>query len=62
MRTLKAGFRGDEPMIMFTPETTWALMQWLRSHEWDIAAGINDFGELKQVYCDVIGEEPKCEH
>lgn len=33
------------------------LIAWLKSHEGDIADGINDFGELKPVYETLFMED-----
>ena len=35
------------------------LADYLSAHESDIAAGINDFGDLRHVFKEVIGREPQ---
>ena len=35
------------------------LVNYLESHEDDIAIGINDFGDLKDVDTDILKREPK---
>ena len=35
-----------------------ALIEWLESHEEDIAHQIDDFGDLHGVYLYYIGQEP----
>jgi len=35
------------------------LIYWLKSHESDIAHGINDFGDLRHVFWDAIGRYPE---
>lgn len=35
------------------------LIDYLKSHEDDIALGINDFGDLRSVYIAIFKKEPK---
>lgn len=41
------------------PEAMMDLMSFLDHHEADIAYDINDFGDLKGVFQDVFGREPR---
>ena len=34
------------------------LRMYLENHEWDIAIGENDFGDLRSVFIVVLGREP----
>ena len=41
-----------------TDESARRLKSWLLFHEDDIARGMEDLGELKEVFVEVIGREP----
>ena len=40
-------------------EATDDLMHYLISHESDIALDINDFGELRAIFTELLDHEPK---
>ena len=44
-------------MIPMTPKGVQALVWYLMAHEDDITDSINDFGDLKIVYKEIIGDD-----
>jgi hypothetical protein len=44
--------------ITMTVDARADLLDYLESHEDDIALGINDFGLLRRLFCELIGRQP----
>ena len=46
-------------MVVVTSEVLETLIPWLKSHEDDIAMGVNDFGDLSPVFEALFMEKPQ---
>lgn len=47
--------------LVFTEEVYNDFVEYLNSHEQDIAVNINDYGELFNLFVQVLGREPGVE-
>ena len=46
-------------MLLIKNKYVNSLLEYLQNHESDIAYGINDFGDLKELFVELFNREPK---
>lgn len=46
-------------MLLIKNKSANTLLEYLQNHESDIAHGINDFGDLKDLFVELFNREPK---
>ncbi len=60
-RNVEQGYLCNYVPVLIDPATLETLIPWLKSHEDDIARGINDFGELGPVFEALFLEKAQCD-